>query len=140
VSTLVHRSIRQYAVISVRTGSHCERLVIAYPDEKTLRDLLAGPSIVALGYSSREEAEATICRDGTTAQPLRRRSMAMLAVNRAQALKEFISGHRPAKNAFGLGNTRSTICCLLQHTFAVAIVVFYSKNVLSAAIRALISF
>jgi hypothetical protein len=69
VSSLVHTSMQQYAVISVRTLPHCERLVIAYPDEKTLRELLAGPSIVALGYSSREEAEANIYHCRTTAQP-----------------------------------------------------------------------
>jgi hypothetical protein len=140
VSGLVHTSTRQYAVISVRTLPHCERLVIAYPDEKTLRDLLAGPSIVALGYSSREEAERSICRYGATARPLRRRSMTTLVANNTQTPKEFVFCPLPAKNAFGLGKTRSAICRLLQQTVAAAVVVFYSKNLLSAAVRALISF
>ena len=34
VSSLVHSSMRQYAVISVRSEKGCERLVIEYPDEK----------------------------------------------------------------------------------------------------------
>lgn len=50
----------QYAVISVRSEPRCDRLVIAYPDEKSLRDLLAAPSILGLGYRSREEAQASI--------------------------------------------------------------------------------
>jgi hypothetical protein len=31
-------------------------LVIAYPDEETLRELIAAPSIVTLGYTSRADA------------------------------------------------------------------------------------
>jgi len=138
VSSLVHIPLRQYAVISVSTVPHCERLVIAYPDEKTLRDLLAGPSIVGLGYSSREEAEAIIPYR-TRAQPLRRKSMATLVADGLRALKEFVSNHRLAKDKFRLGNTQSTICGLLQQTFVAVIVVLYSKNALSAVVRALIS-
>jgi len=140
VSSLVHFPMRQFAVISVRAVPHYERLVIAYPDEKTLRDLLAGPSIVALGYSSREEAEASKYCYGTPAQTLRRKSMATLVANSTQALKEFVSSHLLAEDAFSLGKMHSTICGFLQDTFAAAVVVFYSKNLLSAAIRALISF
>jgi hypothetical protein len=100
VSSLVRAPRWQFAVISVRTAPYCERVVIAYPDEKTLRDLLAGPSIVALGYSSREEAEASIHRDRTTAQPLRQKSMVTLVVNSTQALKGFVSSHLLAKDKF----------------------------------------
>jgi hypothetical protein len=41
----------RYAVISVRSEPDRERLVIAYPDETTLRDLIVAPSIAALGYT-----------------------------------------------------------------------------------------
>lgn len=140
MSSFVHTSIRQFAVISVRTPPHCERLVIAYPDEKTLRDLLAKPSIVALGYSSREEAEASICRCRTTAQPLRRKSMAMSVADRTQALKELVSNHPTAKDRFRLRKTQSAIRVVLQQTLAAVVVLIYSKNVLSAALRAFISF
>jgi hypothetical protein len=47
-----------YAVISVRNSSPRERVIIAYPDEKSLRKLIADPSILALGYRSRAEALA----------------------------------------------------------------------------------
>jgi hypothetical protein len=106
VSSLVYTSMRQYAVISVRTLPYCERLVIAYPDEKTLRDLLAGPSIVALGYSSREEAEASIPYR-TRAQPLRRNLMATLVASSTRALKEFVSNHPLATDKFRLGRRRA---------------------------------
>ena len=50
---LLDTSTWQYAVISVRSDPARERLVIAYPEEDILRDLIAAPSIVALGYTSR---------------------------------------------------------------------------------------
>jgi hypothetical protein len=138
VSRLVHISMRQYAVISVRRAPHCERLVVAYPDERTLRDLLAEPSIVATGYDSRAEAEASICRYGSSAQPLHRRSWATLVANSKRALKE-VPRRVLAKETFSLGKTQSAIHGLLHQTFVAAIVLLYSKNVLSAAIRVLIS-
>jgi len=54
----VDTSTIYYAVISIRNDSHRERLIIAYPNEKTLRQLIAAPSILALGYASRAEAVA----------------------------------------------------------------------------------
>src|SRR6202007_2983028 len=59
VNELVNSTGVQYAVIAgLRTETGPERLVIAYPNEKSLRDLIAAPSIIAAGFSSREEAVA----------------------------------------------------------------------------------
>jgi hypothetical protein len=59
VNELVDFSGVQYAVIEgLHTESGHERIVIAYPNEQSLRDLIAAPSIVAFGFSSREEAVA----------------------------------------------------------------------------------
>jgi hypothetical protein len=139
VSGMVRISKRRYAVIAVRHEPHCERVVIAYPDEKTLCNLL-GPSIVALGYSSREEAEASIYRYKIVARSSCRKPLATLVAKSMQTVKKFVSNHSPAKHELRFGKTQSTICGLLQHAFTAAAVVFYSKNVLSGAIRTLISF
>ena len=69
---LVDTSTWQYAVISVRSGPDRERLVIAYPDQETLRDLIAAPSIVALGYTSRADALKNLDRCVTTKASLKR--------------------------------------------------------------------
>jgi hypothetical protein len=137
---LLPAATRQFAVISVRTGPHRERMVLAYPDEKTLRGLVAEPSIVALGYNSREAAEAGICSCKTTAQGLPRRSMEASAANRTRALEEFVGDRRSAEFRLSLGGTQGIICSVLQQAFAAAVVLFYSKNLVSAAVRALISF
>lgn len=49
----------RYAVIEgFQTETGHEHIVIAYPNEQSLRDLIAAPSIIAFGFSSREEAVA----------------------------------------------------------------------------------
>ena len=51
-------SIPQYAVIEARrTDGPSERFVIAYSDERALRDLIAGPSIIGWGFATREQAQ-----------------------------------------------------------------------------------
>lgn len=40
----------------LRNETGHERVVIAYPSEESLRNLIAAPSIVALGFASRDEA------------------------------------------------------------------------------------
>jgi hypothetical protein len=56
---LINFSGVQYAVIeALRTETGPERFVIAYPNEQSLRDVIAAPSIIAFGFSSREEAVA----------------------------------------------------------------------------------
>jgi hypothetical protein len=65
---LVASSIPQYAVIKVRrTEGPSGSFVIAYPDEESLRDLIAGPSIIACGFATRQEAQAKIAADFWTA-------------------------------------------------------------------------
>jgi hypothetical protein len=51
----------KYAVIAAhRTNGRRECVVIAYPDEQSLRKLIAARSIVALGFASRDNAVAII--------------------------------------------------------------------------------
>jgi hypothetical protein len=59
IDSVVDSGGMQYAVIAgLRTETGLERFVIAYPNEESLRDLIAAPSIIAAGFSSREEAAA----------------------------------------------------------------------------------
>ena len=105
MSSLVHSSMRQYAVISVRSEPRCDRLVIAYPDEKSLRDLLAAPSILGLGYRSREEAQASADRYTMPPYPSRRKVMA-------------IAIHQLTRGWFKLARTWSGIRDVLQRSLA----------------------
>src|SRR5438445_12259765 len=63
----------RYAVIAgLRTESGHERLVIAYPNEESLRDLIAAPSIIAIGLCSRQAAIAGSRASLPTAAPYQR--------------------------------------------------------------------
>jgi hypothetical protein len=51
----------RYAVIeALRIDTDPERFVIAYRTERALHNVIAAPCIIAFGFFSREEAEASI--------------------------------------------------------------------------------
>ena len=57
MSALLQFSNVRYAVIQVSSAKDSpERLVLAYPNEETLRGLIADTNIVGLDFSSRDEA------------------------------------------------------------------------------------
>ena len=115
VNSLVHSSMWQYAVISVRSEPRRDRLVIAYPDEKSLRDLLAAPSILGLGYRSREEAQASIDRYTMTAYSSRPKVTATL-VTVTRSFKTLVANHQFPTVWFKLARTWSIIRDVLQHS------------------------
>jgi hypothetical protein len=127
VDELVETSTWQYAVICVRSEPDRERLVIAYPDEETLRDLIAAPSIVALGYGCRADALKNIDRSAMLHTTLTFLTECRLVLRR-------IAG------GFGLSGASRVMRSLLHNAFAAALIFFYSRNVLSSTVRAFISF
>jgi hypothetical protein len=140
VKDLVDTSTWRYAVISVRSEPARERLVIAYPDEKILRDLIAAPSIVALGYTSPADALKNIDRCVTTTASLKQLlKTAVLHTNLTFLTECRVAWWRLA-GAFGLSGTSKLMRNLLHNGLAAALIFFYSRNVLSSTFRALISF
>lgn len=140
MGALCNSSTWQYAVIDLRTEPGRERLVIAYPDEKTLRDLLAAASIVALGYGSRQEAVEEIdVRMPKAVDSTGRLRPGLVDTNR----KSLAESHAPKLRSAdwcGLARTRTAFRHVVQQYAAAAIVFMYSKNVLSATVRAFIAF
>jgi hypothetical protein len=66
MKALNDESLTLYAAIQVHClGGPVERFVISYTSEHALRDLLAKPSILATGCTTRECAEE-LCRDETS--------------------------------------------------------------------------
>ena len=124
---LVETSTWQYAVICVRSEPDRERLVIAYHDEETLRDLIAAPSIVTLGYSSRADALKNIDRSAVLHTTL-------------TFLTECRVVLRRVARGFGLSGASRGMRSLQHNGLAAALIFFYSRNVLSSTVRAFISF
>jgi hypothetical protein len=140
VDELVDTSARRYAVISVRSEPDRERLVIAYPDEETLRDLIAAPSIVALGYTSRADALKNIDRDVTTTASLKRLLKTAVLHTNMTFLIECRVALRRLTGGFGLSGTSKVMRNLLRNGLAAALIFFYSRNILSSTVRAFVSF
>jgi hypothetical protein len=140
VDELVDTSTWQYAVISVRSDPARDRLVIAYPSEETLRNLIAAPSIVALGYTSRADALKSMDRCVTTKASLKR----LLKTASLHSNMTFLTECRVALRRFAggleLSGTSKLMHNLLHNGLAAALVFFYSRNALSSTVRALISF
>jgi hypothetical protein len=140
VDELVDTSTWRYAVICVRSEPGRERLVIAYPDEETLRDLIAAPSIEVLGYTSRADALKNINRCVTTTASLKRLLKTAVLHTNMTFLIECRVALRRLAGAFGPSGTSKIMRNLLQNGLAAALIFFYSKNVVSSTVRAFISF
>lgn len=115
---LVDTSTWRYAVITVRSDLARERLVIAYPDEDTLRDLIAAPSIVALGYTSRADALMNIDRCVTTKPSLKRLLTTAVLDTNITFLTEFCVALRRLAGGFGLSGTSKLMRSLLHNGLA----------------------
>jgi hypothetical protein len=132
VNDLVDTSTWRYAVICVRSEPTRERSVIAYPDEETLRDLIAGASIVALGYNSRADAFKNMDRCRTTTASLRQLKTAVRMT--------FLTVLQRLEGGFGFLGTSKVMRNLLHNGLAAVLIFLYSKNVVSSTVRAFISF
>ena len=137
---VVDTSTWQYAVINVRSEPDRERLVIAYPDEGSLRFLIAAPSIVALGYSSRADALRSIAHCVTVKASLKPLLKTASRHSNMNFLTECRAAFRRFAGGFELSGASQLMRNLLHSGLAAALIFFYSRNALSSTARAFISF
>ena len=136
MNTVADSSNVRYAVIAgLRTETGHERLVIAYPNEESLRDLIAAPSIIAFGFSSREEA----VMDSRASVPP---AVAYRRMPEPRAGKEIESDERELDWDGRRGETDSRLRGLFNffatsysNIAAMVIALFFSRNAVSSAIR-----
>lgn len=124
-----------YAVIAgLRSETGAEHLVIAYPNEASLLTLIATPSIIARGFSSREEAVASCSASGSTIAAQREVTEATAGLpterekrlNRADSRSTVTSTLRRFASFFltSYGDIATTV-----------MVLFSSRNAVSAVVR-----
>jgi hypothetical protein len=129
MGVLVHCSSKYYAVIQASSKKdRPERLVIAYQDENCLRDLIAAPSIIGLGFGSREEAIANLEGNMSDAAPSKQKPRITGMFHATHANVELAGGHGPVKH-------RRIPQSILQSVVAAVMALFYSKNIVSVMIR-----
>ncbi len=122
---LVNSPIAKYAVIENRHAEGpSERFVIAYSDEESLRDLIAGPSIVGSGFASREEAQAKIDGNFWTVAAWKPTSRGSAVEGAEKSQSRVISAKRRSGAGFNLAPTRRPVRCFLQAAVAVCVLVF----------------
>jgi hypothetical protein len=126
---LVHCSSVCYAVIQASSkNDRPERLVIAYHEENCLRDLIAAPSIIGLGFASREEAITNLEGHMPDAAPSKQKPRFAAMFHATHENGDLPIGH-------GLLKHRRIPQSILQSALAAVIALFYSKNIVSAMIR-----
>jgi len=139
VTGLVDSTIVQCALIEARrTKGLPERFVIAYPDEKSLRELLAQPNIIACRLASRGEAQANINTDFWTATTRKQTSGGPIADGAEKHQCRVVSAERRLGRGFDLTQTRNIVRVFLQAAVAGAILIFYSRNAVSTIIRSFV--
>jgi hypothetical protein len=122
----------RYAVIAgLRTETGPERFVIAYPNEKSLRDLIAERSIIAIGFSSREEAAVA-----------RNSSLRPAAASYEQLRKKIAVWSEKCLLAFTWAERRAVVRRAAEFLVSAysgvsttALVIFSSTNAVSSLIR-----
>ena len=135
MTRLVDPPDAQYAVIEARrTEGPSDRFVIAYPDEESLRELIAGPSIIACGFASREEAQTSIDTDFCTVSACKKTPR-----DGAEKYQRGVLSAKPSLAAgFNLRRTGRIVRGVLQGAVAGVILIFYSRNAVSAVIRSFV--
>ena len=129
----------RYAVIEARwNGGFSERFVIAYREEESLRELIAGPSIIGIGFSSRESAIATIPNRSST-NPRSNNMREKHTFRREDDHRGPESPRKRPRHKVGLTEIPPLACAILQRAVATGVLLFYSKSLLGAAIRAFVA-
>jgi hypothetical protein len=135
---LVNSPITQYAVIEARrTEGPSERFVIAYSDEESLRDLIAGPSILGIGFASRDEAQAKSDANFWTGAAWKLTSRGA-AVEEAEKSQPRSSIGKAAFRSLVRSDAGRTVRGFFQAAVAACVLVFYSRNAVSTLIRSFV--
>lgn len=126
----------RYAVLEVlRTEGGLERFVVGYRNEHSLHEVIAAPCIVAFGFSSREEAagspEACVSTVITQKQIPR-----PTVVKRVEEIQHGLHwAERRTKAGSASRTVRPFLVAFYSDVVATAILIFSSRNIISAAIR-----
>ena len=132
----------RYAVIKdcCSQGSP-EPFVIAYAEEKSLRELIAAPSILGLRFESRAEAVKSARNDSPAialSNQMRERAGMTDRVQKCEL--EVHSARRGLAARFCFWKHRRMIHRVLEQAAVMIALIFYSRSLVSAVIRTILGF
>jgi hypothetical protein len=112
-----------------------DAVVKEYPNEQSLRDLIAAPSIIAFGFSSREEAVAGGRACVPNAVAYQRMSEAMAGGDTEKHQQGLSWAERRGETGSALRRLGRFLATSCSNVVTSAIVIFSSSNFVSAAVR-----
>ena len=129
----------RYAVIEARWNEDVtERFVVAYRDRESLRELIAAPSIIGIGFRSHQAAAAVIPNRSS-------RNAGLNDIREKPGFRRDDDHRGPQspvqrlRHRLGLAETRRMACTTLQSAVAAGVLMFYSRSLLGSVIRAFVS-
>jgi hypothetical protein len=130
----------QYAVIEAfraEGGSEC--FVLSYRNEQSLRDLIAAPCIAAFGCSSREDAAART-KPSASITISQKQAPRTTVVKRTEERQHGRHGGEQRPEACSASPTiRRFLAAFYGDVVAAGILIFFSRNIFSTAIRAFLA-
>lgn len=132
----------RYAVIkgSCSQGSPVP-LVIAYADEKSLRELIASPSILGLRFASRAEAVKSARNDSPAIAVSNQMRKSVGMTDRVHKCElEVHSAGRGLAGRFYFWKHRRMIHRVLEQVAVMIPLMFYSRGLVSTVIRTILGF
>jgi hypothetical protein len=124
----------QYAVIRISsTKDSFDRMVIAYPNEETLRALIAGPRIIAFDFISRDKALATVDCDFLKRDLSSQPNQTPMAGSSKKGQADSIANRLLQR--FSLLKICEAFRSFLNFAHASAVLIFYSGNIVAATVR-----
>jgi hypothetical protein len=119
----------RYAVIQASSRKYSsDRFVIAYQDEKCLRDLIAAPSILGVGFESREEAMAKVEGQVSDTAASKEQPRVSTMFDGTRQNRDVAGGHDFVEH-------RRILRSILQSALGAVVILLYSKNPVSVMIR-----
>jgi len=136
VSAVVDFPEVRYAVIEgLQTETGHEHIIIAYPNEQLLRDLIAAPSILAFGFATRDQA-VLAGRTSFATIVAGQRGMETKTVTKISRPRQGLNWAGPREKTSSvlrrLARFLVTSCSDVVYS---AIVIFSSSNTVSTAVR-----
>src|SRR6202522_1372410 len=126
VNEPIDSSSKRFAVIESRwTDRRPDRFILEYRDEESLRELIATPSIIAVGFTSRVDAIKRIEACFSAATPWHDIQKAIPGDMNACDQRGFHSAAPRLTSGLYFAGTRGTVFRVLQHAVAVVIHNFY---------------
>jgi hypothetical protein len=132
---VISSSVRYAVIAGLRTETGPEHLVIAYANEKSLRDLLAARSIIAVGFPSREKAVAGRNCSMRPAAASYEQMRETIAVWSEKCLQVFKWVDRRAEIGSALRRVAGFLVSSYSDVSTTALVIFSSANAVSSLIR-----